>query len=101
YKFLTTKTWIDRHHQNQVKILHHVLQHRYRRMGIDGYTRLYPQIPDLLNVAMQMRTGFIMNGDDLCAGFGKLGYKIPWIFNHQMNNHGFFKNPPYLYHDHH
>src|SRR5688572_9459646 len=84
-KFLTAKSWVDRHQTDQVNVLNNIFKNRNGRMGIDRYTSLGAQAFDLLNIAMEMAACFSMNGDDLRSRFPKFLYVQLGSHHHQVN----------------
>ena len=60
---LPAEARIDRHHQDQVAELEHVLDRRDRRRRVQHHAGLLTQSPDGLQRAVQMRPGFRMDAD--------------------------------------
>ena len=68
---LAAEARIDGHHQDQVDVGHDMVQHRDRRCRIERNADFLVQRLDQLDAAVQVRSGFGVQGDDVGAGGGE------------------------------
>lgn len=66
---------IDRHDEDEVNVIKHVLDGAQRRRRIDRHADLLAEIADGLQRPVQMRSGFGMDGDAVTAGLSE-GFEI-------------------------
>ena len=60
-------------------------------IGVDGVqdcTCFFAQVLDLSQVAVQMRAGFNLHGNDVGTGFGEVGDVLLRLNDHQVNVQG-------------
>ena len=69
--FCPPKPGIDAHHQHQVDLLEHIVEHLGRGRRIERHAGLLAQRLDPLDGAMEVRSGLGMDGDDVGAGLGE------------------------------
>ena len=82
---LATKSRIDRHDQNQIDLVHHVIKKMQWRTGIEHQPGLAAVIANQLQRAVDVLGRFLMKTDDVRTGFGKIGNDAIDRFDHQMH----------------
>ena len=68
---LPAEAGIDRHHEDEVAEIEHILHRRYGRRRIKDHAGLFAQGADGLQAAVQMRPGFRVEADEVGAGGGE------------------------------
>ena len=68
---LAAKTRIDRHHQDEVEPVEHILDSAFRRRGIEGDPGLLAKVANSLQRAVEMLAGLRMNRHAVSAGLGE------------------------------
>ena len=84
-KLLSAETWVNTHEQHHVNHINHIFQHAYGSRRIKRDTRFHPRGMNLLNSAMQMRTGFIMHIHHHCLQASNLLNIALGLHNHEMH----------------
>lgn len=69
---MTAKSRIDTHDEDEVQLSGNTGQGRYGRRRIEGHAGLHPGFMDLLQNAVQVDAGFLMNGHILDTGIGQV-----------------------------
>lgn len=85
---MATKTWIDAHHQDQIDQIEDGLNRRNRCPGVDCDARFFAKAADEAKLAMHMRPGLDVKGDEICARCRKGGDKMIDRADHQMDVEG-------------
>src|SRR5690606_10518879 len=98
-KLLRSKTRVYRHHANHIYVSDDIFEGGYRSMGIDSNPCLATQAVNLLQVAMQMRTGFNVyrniGSSRLCKGF-RITFRL---YDHKMYVKRFLRVALHRLHD--
>jgi len=84
-EFLAAETGIDRHHANQINFMNDVLKRLNGGMGIDSDPGFAARVPDLLNIALQMRASLNVNGNIRGTSPGKCFHVTLGLHDHKMN----------------
>ena len=82
---LAAKSGVDRHQQDDIKLVHYVIHPFQRRGRIEHNTGLAAMVADQLQRAVHMAAGFGMERDDVGAGLGKHGHQAVHRLHHQMH----------------
>src|SRR6266545_3432402 len=84
-KTLPTEARVHAHKQDQVNIRENLFKGRERRTGVEHHSRAFAQLLNLLNSAVQMGTGFLMDRENVCSSAGEIA-QIPFrLDNHQVD----------------
>jgi len=84
-EFLAAEAGVDAHHQHEVDVLEHVIEHLGRGRRIERHAGLLTERLDPLDRAVEVRPRLGMDGDDVRAGFGEGVEKSVDGRNHQMD----------------
>ena len=85
---LTAESGIHRHHQHQVDVFQHPVQHFQRRGRVQHDARLAALCADQLDGAVHVRAGFGVKADGVGAGLGEFGHQRIDRLHHQMHVDG-------------
>jgi hypothetical protein len=69
---LSPEAWIDRHHEDEVEIRNDVTENVHGGGWVDRHAGSDSELANLLHGAVQVRTRFHMNGQDLGPGFSEV-----------------------------
>ena len=83
-QFLAPETRVHTHDQHKIDTGQHVIERVNGRGRIQHDSRVGAKIPDQPHAAIQMRAGFLMNGNHLRPGFNKGGDVAVRLFDHQV-----------------
>jgi len=82
---LSAKSWVDGHHEQEIDIGEDFADGHQGRGRVEGDTRPCTRISDGLDGAVEVHTGFHLDGDDVRARACK-GLDVPiWMLDHQMH----------------
>lgn len=84
-KGLPAETGIYRHHQNQVELIKNPVEDIRLGRGIQNQACFATFLPDQVDGAVDMATGFRVKADDAGTCFCEIRYQAVDRFNHQMN----------------
>ena len=89
-EFLAAEAGIDRHDEDEIDDVDHVLDRALVRAGVHGYAGFFAERADCLQRAVNMRAGFHVHGDGVGAGLGE-SFQIGIAGrDHQMHVEGLF-----------
>ena len=84
-KGLAAKARVNRHQQDHVQLIHHVIEVAQRRRRVKHQARFTAVLFDKLQAAIDVFGGFRMEGDNAGAGFGKIRNDAVDRLHHQMH----------------
>ena len=84
-ELLPAEAGIDAHHEDEVKLVEHIIERVRRRRGIERPAGFLAERLDALNRAVEVRTRLRMHGDRIRARFGEGVEKRVDGRNHQMD----------------
>ena len=84
-KTLPAKTGVYAHDEHLIDEINHLFEAGNRRAGIEHDPGLLVELFNLLNGAVQMRAGFLMDQDDIRAGADEIGQIALRLNNHQVD----------------
>ena len=83
-KGLATEAGVHAHDKDMMNQRKNLIEGADRCGRVDDHSGLASVCRDQMKGAIKMDAGFLVDGDPISAGFGKRGYELVRLFDHEM-----------------